>query len=70
MDRTTIARRMLSRPEAAAYCGLSVSYLAKCAVYGGGPRYAKIGRRCAYDVRDLDLWLSSQKISSSSEGAR
>jgi hypothetical protein len=33
---------------------------------GGGPRYIA-GRRCLYDIRDVELWLEGRKRSSTSE---
>ncbi len=31
---------------------------------GGGPDYLKVGRAVLYDIRDLDRWLESKKVSS------
>ena len=59
--------RRLRRPAAAEYVGCSTSKLAKLAVTGGGPPIIKIGRLCAYDTDDLDVWLEAQKVSSTSE---
>jgi hypothetical protein len=50
-------RKMLSAPEAAAYCGSSASTFAKLRLYGGGPLYVKLGRRVVYDPADLDHGL-------------
>lgn len=57
----------LSTDDAETYTGLSRQTLAKLRVYGGGPRYIKIGRRVIYDTRDLDAWLDSRKRSSTSD---
>ena len=59
----------MSVHDAAAYVGISASTLNKLRVFGGGPRYLKLGRRVAYDVRDLDTWLASKRRSSTSENA-
>jgi predicted DNA-binding transcriptional regulator AlpA len=59
----------LSTEAAASYTGLSASTLSKLRVFGGGPRYLKLGRRVAYDVADLDAWLASKRRISTSETA-
>jgi hypothetical protein len=43
----------VSAPEAAKYLGLSASTLSKLRVFGGGPKFHKLGRRVVYDTRDL-----------------
>jgi predicted DNA-binding transcriptional regulator AlpA len=53
---------------AASHVCLAKSTLEKMRIYGGGPRFIRIGARAvAYDVRDLDAWLESRKASSTSE---
>jgi len=52
---------------AATYTGLSVSTLNKLRVFGGGPVFMKLGRRVAYDIRDLDEWLSGRRRRSTSD---
>lgn len=50
--------------------GMSVSTLEKLRVYGGGPRFAKIGAkggRVVYRISDLDEWIASRVVSSTSE---
>ncbi len=65
-DETSGSR--LSTDAAADYTGLGRQTLAKLRVYGGGPRFIKLGRRVVYDSRDLDSWMESRKRSSTSEG--
>ena len=65
-DKTNGSR--LSTDDAAVYIGLGRQTLAKLRVYGGGPRFMKLGRRVVYDSRDLDSWMESRKRSSTSEG--
>jgi predicted DNA-binding transcriptional regulator AlpA len=60
-------RKMLTAPEAAAYCGSSASTFAKLRLYGGGPHYVKLGRRVVYDPADLDRWLASNRRASTSD---
>jgi predicted DNA-binding transcriptional regulator AlpA len=57
----------LSAPEAARYLGLSPSTLSKRRVFGGGPKYLKLGRRVVYDTRDLDAWLDAHRRASTSD---
>lgn len=62
-----IQRRMLRTPEAANYCGSSTSTLEKLRLYGGGPRYSKLGRRVVYSPEDLDAWLAANRRVSTSD---
>ena len=48
---------ILNRPEAAKYLRRSQSWLAKRAVYGDGPRYAKIGGSVIYRLEDLNEFI-------------
>ena len=58
----------VSPESAAAYLSVSVSYLNKLRVVGGGPVYSKIGaRRVVYRVADLDAWLAATRRKSTSE---
>jgi excisionase family DNA binding protein len=56
----------LSVKGAANYTGLSCSTLNKLRCSGGGPRFAKIGRRVIYNVADLDTWLEQHLKTSTS----
>lgn len=47
--------------------GLSISKIRKLRVYGGGPRYVKLGRAVAYDPADVTRWLEARKVGSTSE---
>jgi excisionase family DNA binding protein len=51
---------------AAAYVGLSTSKMEKLRVTGGGPAYCKIGRSVRYRFGDLDEWLASRRVASTS----
>ena len=51
-------------PEAAQYLGISASTLSKLRVFGGGPKFHKLGRRVVYDIRDLDGWFETRQRSS------
>lgn len=52
---------------AAAHAGVSVSKMNKLRCQFGGPRYYKIGRRCVYDLADIDSWMSSMQRSSTAD---
>jgi hypothetical protein len=53
--------------EAAAYTGLSPSFLNKRRVYGGGPFFIKAGKRVVYDQLDLDNWLQRRRVAKTSQ---
>lgn len=60
--------RMLSTAEAADHLGLSVAYLMKLRVQGGGPVFVKAGStRVTYDPADLASWIESNKRRSTSD---
>ena len=62
--------RYMRVPEAAEYCGLSASTLAKRRLRGVPPRFRKLGPRVvAYAVEDLDAWLADCVRNSTSEAA-
>jgi predicted DNA-binding transcriptional regulator AlpA len=58
---------LLNVDRAAARVGLSVSTLNKMRLNGTGPRYAKLGRRVLYDIRDLEAWVAERKRNHTSE---
>ena len=52
---------------AASYLGMSKSTLEKLRVFGGGPKYLKLGHLVRYRPQDLDEWMSERLIGSTSE---
>lgn len=48
--------RCLTKEQAAEYLGIGVTLLAELKV-----PYVKLGRRCVYDLVDLDAWLTEYK---------
>lgn len=68
-DRTPTERLPHLHPpaDAAKYLGMSISWLAKAAVSGGGPRFVKIGRAVRYRRSDLDDHLAAKIRSSTSD---
>lgn len=59
----------LKTSEAATYLGLSASTLAKMRVAGTGPRFCRVGgtgRAVRYRAADLDDYLASRAVQSTS----
>ena len=60
-------RRSLTEIEAAAYIGMSPSFLRQSRTNGDrvnrtpGPKYIKIGRAVRYFKEDLDAWLEAHR---------
>lgn len=52
--------------EAAVYVRLSKPTLERFRVAGGGPRYCKLGGAVRYRKQDLDAWLESRLVRSTS----
>jgi len=63
----SIKRVTLTVPEAADYLGLAVSTLNKWRVYGGGPRFLKLGRSIRYRLSDLETFLDDQLVASTAQ---
>lgn len=57
----------LDTRAAAKYLGLSKSSLEKARVFGGGPKYLKLNRSVRYRTADLDEWMDSRLICSTSD---
>jgi excisionase family DNA binding protein len=57
----------LTPHQAAEYLNSSTSTLAKRRLYGGGPKFSRIGRAVRYAKRDLDEFMASNTVSSTSE---
>lgn len=63
----TEAPKLLNVEQAAIALGLSESTLNQARVRGGGPAFIKVGRRCLYDPKDLNDWISSRRRQSTSD---
>lgn len=60
--------QLLTPSEAAAYLRCSKSYLDKLRVYGGGPKFLRLGKRkILYRQSELDLWTAERSFGSTSE---
>jgi predicted DNA-binding transcriptional regulator AlpA len=63
-----MTQKIFRTPQAAEYIGLAASTLEKMRVYGTGPRWVRLTRRAVgYDVKDLDVYLESQRRTSTSD---
>ncbi len=62
-----LGQKCLRVPEAATYVGLSVSTLNKMRCRGDGPVFVKLGRAVVYRIDELDRWLASRSVRSTSE---
>ncbi|MCJ9430757.1 helix-turn-helix transcriptional regulator [Kordiimonas marina] len=60
--------RLINEKEAAAYVGHTVRCLQNWRLRGGGPRFVKVSARSVrYRRRDLEDWIESKLVSSTSE---
>ena len=64
-----MTHEILDTFEAAAYIRLSKPTLERLRLKGDGPCYAKMGKAVRYRRSDLDAWLASRLIRSTSEAA-
>ena len=58
---------LMNTREAAAYLRLGKPTIERFRITGEGPSYLKLGRVVRYRRCDLDAWLESQLIQSTSE---
>jgi len=61
---------LLTQREAAAQLRLSQRTLERFRVSGAGPTYVKAGRLVRYREQDLEKWIASRVVGSTSEGNR
>jgi excisionase family DNA binding protein len=54
------ADRFLSTKQAAEYLNLARPTLERWRVYGGGPKFTKLGRRILYDKSALDSFVAAK----------
>jgi hypothetical protein len=67
---TKISQPLMRRSSAAQYCNVSVRFLENAAFSGHGPKFVKLSNRLVlYRQADLDDWLTSRTVSSTSEVA-
>ena len=61
---------VLTTKQAAEHLSLAVTTLEKYRVYGGGPRFVRLGRAVRYRASDLTAWLESHVRTSTSDAWR
>lgn len=54
--------------QAAAYVGVSKSYLDKARCCGGGPTFVKLGTTVIYRSEDLDAWVAANRQPANDNG--
>jgi hypothetical protein len=64
------AEPWLDGDQGAQYTRISKRSLERFRLIGGGPRYAKAGRRVLYRREWLDEWLESRSFTSTAEAKR
>ena len=58
---------MFTTPEAASYVKMAVQTLERFRLTGEGPMFAKLGGSVRYRRCDLDAWIESRLVSSTSQ---
>lgn len=58
---------ILNTEQTAEYLGLSKPTLERMRLKGNGPKFAKLGSSVRYRKADLDAWLESRLVRSTSE---
>jgi excisionase family DNA binding protein len=59
--------RLLTQQEAAKVLRLSERTLERLRVTGGGPVYVKAGRSVRYREADIEAWIASRVVNSTSQ---
>jgi predicted DNA-binding transcriptional regulator AlpA len=62
--------RLLTQPEAADLLRLSERTLERLRVSGSGPKYVKAGRSVRYRLGDIEVWITSRVVGSTSQETR
>jgi hypothetical protein len=67
MNRPIVTQDKLQSPmltpwQAGLYLNMSPRTLRSYRQQGRGPRFARIGRRLVYPVKELDLWVESMTV--------
>jgi excisionase family DNA binding protein len=59
--------RILTAEEAAEYLKFTSGWLAKLRLFGGGPRFVRLGRKIRYTQSALDEWIHLREVGSTAE---
>ena len=54
--------RVLSTIEVAALLSIKPQTLRKWRMYGGGPRYVRLGGRVGYHASDIEAWIEANTV--------
>ena len=60
---------LLNTPEVARRLGVAEITLRKWRIAGNGPRYVRCGANVRYRAADIESWVSSRTVGSTSEAA-
>jgi len=60
-------KEVLTSAEAAKYMGISMSYLYKLTMRQQIPHYKPMGKMCYFNRAELEQWLQSNRVSTSTE---
>lgn len=60
-------KEVLTSDEAARYMGISKSYLYKLTMKQAIPHFKPMGKMCYFNRLELEQWLQSNRVSTSSE---
>jgi len=60
---------LLTTPEVAGRLGVAEITLRKWRVYGTGPRFVRCGANVRYRTADIESWVFSRTVGSTSEAA-
>ena len=63
-------KEVLTSDEAAKYMGVSKSYLYKLTMRQQIPHYKPMGKMCYFNRLELEQWLQSNRVSTSTEISR
>ena len=66
---TMSSQRLLSREEVQEIYGIAKRFLEISACRGGGPAFVKVGRLTRYRVQDIEVWIASNRHTTTSEAA-
>ena len=61
------SKEVLTSDEAAKYMGISKSYLYKLTMRQQIPHYKPMGKMCYFNRAELEQWLQSNRVSTSTE---
>lgn len=60
----------MNTKQLAQHLSLSVSFLEKLRLAGDGPPFAKLGKKVVYRVHDVEAWIESRVVKSTSESSK